>query len=303
MALDSDAYNLTQLSTESTKPLLYDERLIKALYDKAVIKQVATDKSDMLVGAGDTFNVYVRTAFSTPTTALEDGATIDVTGVTHTPTQITIAYYGDAKQWTEQAKRAGFNLVFDDWAEDSLMAIGELHNAKGMAELIDGASATHYPFNSSGVRYTNADVDVDAVLQFEQLLGVQDAMYLNNMNLGTVFIDTRQRSQLMADSRLINSLIVNSKPIVNGVIPSILGFNFVVTNAVQTSTENSKTVASAVCVASEKDTFIFAEKVAPVFRIGRDSPRDLFESFVYFTAFGYKVVRENGVIVAKSVVA
>lgn len=303
MAVDSDAYKLTQLSSESTKPLLYDERLIKALYDKAVIKQVATDKSDMLVGAGDTFNVYVRTAFSTPTSALADGATIDVTGVTHTPTQITIAYYGDAKQWTEQAKNAGFNFVFDNWAEDSLMAIGELHNAKGMAELITGTSATHYPFTSAGARYTSSTVDADAVLQFEQLLGIQDSMYLNNMNLGTVFIDTRQRSQLMADSRIVNSLFVNSQPVMTGVIPSILGFNFVVTNAVQTSTENSKTVASAVCVAREKDTFIFAEKVAPVFRIGRDSPRDLFESFVYFTAFGYKVVRKNGVIVAKSVVA
>lgn len=303
MAVSEDAYNLTQLDSEETIPMLYDERMIKALYDVEVVRPLATDKSGMLAGAGDSFNVYTRTRFSTPTSALSDGATIAVTGVAHTPTEITISYYGDAKQITEQAKNAAFPFVYDDWNADALAAIGELRDAKGMAALIAGADSSVYPKNDSGVYYTSSTVDADARMSYEQILDIRNKMFLDRHKCSYAIIDVRQEADLLQDSRFTSVDYVENKAIPNGTLYRGLGINFIPSNSVQTATENSKTVAQAVFLSNQPDTFIFAEKVSPRFRMGRDSPRDLFESWVYFTAFGFKVVKSEGVILGKSVVA
>ncbi|NCD06371.1 MAG: hypothetical protein EOL97_09645 [Spirochaetia bacterium] len=302
MAASDSAINITQLNSEETIPMIYDERMIKALYDSEVVRPLANDKSDMLSGAGDSFNVYTRTGFTTPTSALSDGATIAVTGVVHTPTEVTISYYGDAKQITQQSYDAAFPFVYDGWNEDALKAIGELRDAKGMTELISGASSTVYPFTEAGIHYTSSTVDADARMSYEQILDIRKAMFRNKHKCAYALIEVGQEADLLQDSRFTSIDYVENKSVPNGTVAKGLGIKFITTNSVQTLTENSQTVAEAIFLSEQPDTFIFAEKVAPSFRMGRDSPRDLFESWVYFTAFGFKVVKSNGVVIGKSVI-
>lgn len=302
MAVDSNAVDITQLTSESTIPALYDERMIKALYDNEVIRPLAMDKSDMLSGAGHTFNVYTRSRFSVPTSALSDGATIAITGVTHSATAVTINYYGDAHQMTDQSLDQGFDFVFRDWSEDAVAAMGELRDYIGMAVLVAQAGSTLYPFKSDGSFYTSSDVDADAKLQYEQILRIRDKMRKARHKMAYAVIDTRQESQLLEDSRFTSMDYVTNPAVPNGTVARGLGCNFIVSNAVTTSTENSLTVANAIFLSDKKDAFVYAEKVAPRFRFGRAAANELFQTWAYYLAFGFKVVDSNGVVIGKSVV-
>lgn len=301
---DANAYDLTQLGTEDGIPMLYDRQRIEALYDVEVVRPAATDKSGRLSGEGNKFNVYTRERFSTPSTPLADGATIDITGVTHTPTEITINYYGDAKQMNEQALDSGFEFFFSDFSTDAVEALGELRNAIGMTELTSNASETVYPKTDAGVYYDNITVDGNAIMTYEQVLDIATKLKRNRHTRGAYgFVAPEQMAQLLLDSRVVSIDYMNTKNAINGTVGRLHGVDFIETNAIPTATENtSYEVASAVFLSKKPDTFIFAEKKAPVIRVGRDSVRDLFINWSYHTAFGFKVVDSNGVIVGKSVI-
>lgn len=304
MAVDDNAYTTTTAGTDGTIPLVYKtDSIIEYLYATDILRDLAEDISYQLKGqAGNTVKIYSDDQ-QWSVSELTEGEDIDVSALDYGNKSLEIAWYGDAKEWTEQAEVSVFPFVLNDMRGKALKSLGENRTSIILTELYNTTSSAIYPFKDDGTtHYTSSDIDDDAVFQYEQIAAANITMQVSlkqNMAMKTVVAHPYQKFGLIKDSRITNNNNYPANVMINGGLRTIDGVDIRFHTAISTATENSKTVYIALGLMDKP--FYWAQKVDPVFRIGERSILNLSKIFRYHEAFGVKLKRNEGIIPMKSV--
>lgn len=288
-------YDTTQGLSEETIPLLYDEDMIRALYEAETLRPLGRDRSALLSGAGDRFQLYKRSKFAVD--VISEGEAIPVSETTHDKVEVSLEWYGDAKQVTLQAAVSTFPFVLSDWNLDAVSALGENRDNVIMTELVAGAGETVYP----GAK-TSADIAVDDKISYEQMLKGRTLMRKKHLKPQTLIVSPEDEAVLLNDDKFISVTYGEANNVSSGLIGSILRMNVITTNAVTYSNEGSDDgikVANNIMLSNQP--FVYAQKQAPVFAMAEiPGVRNLGYDYAYYEAFGCKVDNEDGVTILKS---
>ncbi len=304
MTVDGNAYTTTSAGTDGTIPLVYkSDSIIEYLYATDIFRDLADDISYQLKGqAGNSVKIYSDDKHWS-VSLLVEGNDIDVSTLDYGNKDLTIAWYGDAKEWTEQAEVSVFPFVLNDMRGKALKSLGENRSSIILTELYNTSASAIYPFKEDGTtHYTSGDIDEDAVFQYEQIAAANITMQVSlkqNMSMKTVIAHPYQKFGLIKDSRITNNENYPANVMVSGGLRTIDGVDIRFHTAISTTTENSKTVYIALGLMEKP--FYWAQKVDPVFRIGERSILNLSKIFRYHEAFGVKLKRNEGIIPLKSV--
>lgn len=301
MAFDNvNNYNTTQAKSEQTIPLIYDESLRRSLYEAETLRPLGDDRSALLSGSGDTFQTYKRSKFSVST--ITEGQAIPVSKTTYDKIEVTIDWYGDAKQIPLQSYVSVFPFVLQDWNLDAVSALGENRDNVIMAELVTGASEVIYPVGETPV--TEDNIAVGDVISYEQILIGRTKFRKNLHNADNLIVSPEDYSVLLKDPRFIGAEYIDGRPVMNGLVGGILSMNVFETTAVTYSEEGSQEgVLVANNIMMENNAFIYVQKYAPVFAFAEiPGVRNLGYEYAYYESFGCKTQTPEALMVIKSAV-
>ncbi len=300
MTVSANAYTATDGATEKSIPLIYgdDATLREVLFEAEILRPFLQDVSPLLSGAGNTIQLPEETT-SWAVSALTEGTATPISELSFSSDDLTIAWYGDAKQWTVEAEVAVFDYVLGNMRENAVKAIGENRDNQIIAELMNTTSSALYPEKAAGGFYTSADIDADGVFQFKQVQRAKAIMRVAKVRMNFVLYHPYQKLALVQDERIINNNNYNNNVLERGEMKTIDNIQLIEHASIQTVTENSVTVYIALgCMA--KPAF-WASKVEPRFQMGTENLRDRATTFHYFESFGVKLKRDAGIIPIKSV--
>lgn len=305
MAVDANAYTTTTAGTDGTIPLVYEgDKIIEQLYAEDILRDMADDISNRLLGqAGNTVKIYSDDQHWS-SASLVEGEEMDVTALDYGNKTLTIAFYGDAKEWTEEADLSVFPFVLNDMRGKALSSLGEKRTSVILTELYNTTSSAIYPYKADGVtHYTSSDIDSSAVMQYEQIVAAGITMQVSlkkNISMSEVVAHPYQRFGLIKDSRITDNTNYPENVILTGSLSTIDGVRIRFHTAIASATENSQTVYTALGLMPKP--FYWASKLNPVMELGR---RNILyrgaKVFTYREAYGVKLKRNEGIIPIKSV--
>ncbi|MGM0641933.1 MAG: hypothetical protein ACQESN_10995 [Thermotogota bacterium] len=298
VTLDANAYDTTEASADGTIPLIYNENVVEELYDKDILMPLGDDVTNLLSGSGNQMQFYAEETHY-GVNELTEGEEISISALDFSNDTMSIKWYGDAKEWSEQSEVSVFPFVLNRMRANAAGAIGENRTDVILTELYNTSSSAIYPYKTDGSHYSSADVDKNAILQYEQIVAAGITMNVNKLKMKYVVAHPYQKFGLIQDSRITNNESYNKNVMERGELKTIDGVQIVFHNSIQTATENSKTVYIALGL-SEKPFYV-GKKVAPRYAIGERNFLILGKAFRYHEAFGVKVKRDEGIIPLKSV--
>lgn len=297
MTVDADAYKLTTAVTDDAVPLLYgeDAQLIKALFEAEIMRPYMDDISPLMSGAGNTFQIPIEDS-TWAVAALTEGTATPVSPLDFSSKDLTVVWYGDAKQWTLELEASAFPYVLNRMRENAIKAMGENRDNQIITELLNTTATAIYPGTATSGTITATDI-----FEYEQIQKANATMRVNKLKLANVFYHPYQKLGLKFDQYIINNQNYNKDVLERGQLMTIDGVQLVEHASIQTVTENSQTVYVALAC-MEKPAF-YAQKVQPMFEMDRINILDRAWTFHYFEAFGAKLKRNEGIIPLKSVSA
>jgi len=297
MALEANAYTTTTAGTDGTIPNLYDEVAEKYLYEKEALRPLGVDKSAMLLGRpGDNLTVYKDTAFSV--SALSEGTDTPVSAMSWDSVNLTVSWYGDAKQISKEALSYAFDFVWNDLRRQAAEALAINRDTVIMTELLTTTSTAIYPRDGSGVAYTSSTIVATAVLSYEQLAEVRAEMRADQRTMKYVIVSPDQEKSLLSDDKFISADYTTDGAAQSGVLGRMLGATFISHTSVQTVTENGVTVNQAIALGERP--FVYAQKVSPVFEFDEETKRQRAVTFHYYEAFGVQNLHDESIVIVKS---
>lgn len=302
MAVDANAYLLSDAVTDNAVPLIYgeDAQLIEVLFESEIMKPYMDDISPLLSGAGKTFQIPIEDS-TWAVSSLTEGTATPVSALDFSSKDLTITWYGDAKQWTLELQASAFPYVLNRMRQNAIQAMGENRDNKIITELMNTSSTAIYPENASGVEYTSSTITADAIFEIRQVQKAGAKMRVSKLKLANVFYHPYQKLGLKSDNRIINNENYNKDVLERGDLKTLDGIQLVEHGSIQSATENSQTVY--VGLACMNKPAFYAQKVEPMFEMDRINILDRAWTFHYFEAFGAKLKRNEGIIPLKSVSA
>ena len=301
MALEANAYTVSDATTDKVIPSLYDEVAEKFLYETEVLRPLGADKSGMLLGKpGKSITVYKETQFSV--SGLVEGISTQVSALDFANVELNVNWYGDAKQIGKENLSYAFDFVWGDIREGAAKALGENRDNVIMTELLNTTSLPIYPINTgTGAHYSDSDIPIAKGLSYKQIVEARTAMKKNKRVLQYVVVSPDQAGDLLNDEKFISSLYGAQGTAINGQLGKMAGATFIESNTVQTTDEGSGdlvTVYNAIALGPK--AFLYAQKVSPVFEFDEETKRARSVTFHYYEAFGVKVFYNESIIVLKS---
>jgi len=297
MAVDANAYQTTAANTAGAVPLIYGQNVIRKLYENDIMRGYMEDVS-VLLGAGNTWQVPIENSVFAMGT-LTEGTATPISTLAFGKKDLTVVWYGDAKQWTIELDANAFSYVLNNNRENAAAAIGENRDNKIIAELTTSTSSAIYPFKADGSKYTSADVAADSFMSYEQIESTRVTMRLNKLSLKNIFVHPTQASSLRRDIRIVNNTNYNANVMERGELKTVSGIQLIEHPSITSVTENTETVYIALAC-MDKPAF-YATKKQPVFELSRRDILDRAWTFHYFEAFGVLNKRNEGIIPVKSV--
>lgn len=299
MSVSENSYKVSQGTSEKTIPLIYgkEDVLIEELYNAQKFREYTVDVTRYYSGAGKTMQIPVEN-FHWGVNELTETVSTPISELGWTSKDMTFKWYGDAKQFTIESDAVVSSYTLGDFRGKALKAMGENRDLVIMDEWSNTTEDAVYPMNSSGTaRETSSTVSEE--FKPEQVLVAQTKMMEDKLSLSRVIIHPRQRASLLNNSNWLDFSKSNRDTFVSGILYDNFGVEYVTHNAVQSTTENSKTVYIAYAIV-DKPTF-YAQKQAPVYELDRRDILDRAITFHYYEAFGVKNIRDKGIIPVKSV--
>ena len=302
MTLDTNAYKRSSASNYGTVPSLYDEVAEKYIYEEEILRPLGIDRSGMILGKpGKSFQVFGEQQFTVG--KLTEGVDTPVSSLGFGSVTLTVDWYGDAKQISKENLSENFDFVWGDLREGASKALGENRDNVIMTELLTTTSSAIYPISSGTTRFTSSTITSAGTLTYEQMTEAWKQMRINKRKLRAIVVYPTQFKALMNDDKFIRSDYSKAGTL-NGEVGRVMigsepgGVAVLPHTAVQSSTENSTTVYSAIAIGDKP--FIYAQKVNPVFEFDEESKRSRSVTFHYYEAFGVKLFYSQSVIPLKS---
>jgi len=300
MALDANAYKRAAASTDGVVPEVYDERVIEHLYNAEKLRPLADDVSSYLLGkAGKTITFFTETQFSAST--LTEGTDTPISALDYANFDLTLAWFGDAKQISMETLSENFDFVWDRVRIGAAGALAENRDVQIMTELLNSTSDAIYPISTGTTRYTDANIIAGAGDMYEQAVKCKVEMAKDNLNMSYLVISPDQSYKLYNDAKFYTNSTSEMDVIKNGVIGKYLGFKVIESNNVQITDEGAAdAIEVSNAIALSDKAFYYAQKLTPVMEFERETKRQRAWTFHYFEAFGVKIKRNEGVIVMKT---
>ncbi len=300
MAVDANAYLETDGDTEGMIPLIYGEDAVlrKVLFEAEILRPYLDDISPMLSGSGNTIQLPEEDS-TWAVNALTEGTPTPVSAIAYSSDDLTIAWYGDAKQWTKEAEVSVFKFVLGRMRANAVSALGENRDNKIIAEFLNTSATAIYPLTSAGVKYTSSTIDAEGTFQYGQIQRCNAQMRINKIKMAYTLYHPAQKLALKDTAVIISNNNYNNNVLERGSLKTIDGIQLIEHGSITSVTENSQTVYIAFGLMA-KPAF-YAQKVAPVFQIGTENLRDRALTFHYYEAFGVKLKRSIGIVPLKSV--
>jgi len=297
MAIDANAYTVTDGTSEKTIPLIYgkEDVLVEELYNAQTLRPYLKDVTRYYKGAGKTMQIPVENVHWA-ISALTEGTATPISALGWTSQEMSFVWYGDAKQFTLESDAVVASYTLGNFRGNALSAIGENRDLKTIAEWSNTTTSAVYPIDA-GTKETSSTISLE--YQLGQTLRVQTQMLMNKLSLSRIIIHPLQRVSLLNDEKMINKDYGAGNALNSGNLVDNYGVEYVVHNAIQSVTENSKTVYIAYGIV-DKPTF-YAQKQAPVFELDRRDILNRAWTFHYYEAFGLKNIRDAGIVPIKSV--
>lgn len=256
----------------------------------------------MILGKpGKSFQVFGEQQFTVG--KLTEGVDTPVSSLGFGSVTLTVDWYGDAKQISKENLSENFDFVWGDLREGASKALGENRDNVIMTELLTTTSSAIYPISSGTTRFTSSTITSAGTLTYEQMTEAWKQMRINKRKLRAIVVYPTQFKALMNDDKFIRSDYSKAGTL-NGEVGRVMigsepgGVAVLPHTAVQSSTENSTTVYSAIAIGDKP--FIYAQKVNPVFEFDEESKRSRSVTFHYYEAFGVKLFYSQSVIPLKS---
>jgi len=294
MAVDANAYLSTDAATDNAIPLIYgeDAQLLKVLFESEIMRPYLDDISPLVSGAGHTFQIPIEDTIWA-VSALTEGTATPVSALDFSSKNLTITWYGDAKQWTLELAASAFPYVLGRMRENAVAALGENRDNVIITELMTTTSTAIDP-TTWATAWDSADI-----FQVEQVQKAGAEMRVNKLKLANVFYHPYQKLALKEDVRILSNENYNKDVLERGSLVMVDGTQLIEHGSIQSSTIDTQTVYVALAC-MEKPAF-YAQKVAPMFEMDRINILDRAWTFHYFEAFGAKLKRNEGVIPLRSV--
>jgi len=297
MAVDAKAYQTPAAITAGAVPLIYGQNVIRKLYENDIMRGYMEDVS-VLLGAGNTWQVPVENSVFAMG-ELTEGTATPISELAFGKKDLTVKWYGDAKQWTVELDANAFSYVLNNNRENAAAAIGVNRDNQLIATLTATTSDAVYPYKDASTKYTSSDIAATAVLSYEQIMSTRVTMRLNGLKLKYVFAHPEQILSLSTDVRIVNNTNYNANVMERGELRTVGGIQIIEHPSITSVTENSLKVYIALGT-MEKPAF-YAQKKAPVFELDAGRSVDRAMTFHYYEAFGSLIKRDAGVIPMKSV--
>ena len=299
MPVSDNAYMSPDASSDGVIPNLYNTTAEKYLYDAEKLRPLCLDMSGMIRGKpGKSFDTFKGTEFTVG--ELTEGVDTPVSPLDFNKVQLTVKWYGDAKQITKENLAYSFRFVLNDLRYGAAGALGTNRDAVIMTEMLRTSKDAIYPLvedTSPSARYTASTITSEGQLSYEQITVAETEMLVDNRELQWIVIHPRQKYSLMNDENFIDNNKFPQNVIMNGQIGKISSATIIVSNAVQSTVENSTTVYQAVALA--RRAIMYAQKVDPVFEFDEETKRSRALTFHYYEAFGTKILHTEGIIPLK----
>jgi len=303
MALEANAYERADASTDGVVPNLYDEIAEKYIYEAEKFRPLGIDKSAQLKSTpGKTLQVFKETQFTVST--LTEGTDTPVSALDFGSITLTLAWYGDAKQISLENLSETFDFVWDDIKLGASGALGTNRDNIIMTEWLTTTEDAVYPRNSSGVAYTSANIIAGLALSYSQLVETRTEMRKDRRKMNIIVVHPDQVKDLLNDEKFIDADYNGGQSMaVAGALGKMAGATFIEHTAVQTTVEG--TTGTGTCdvyqaIALGERAFIYAQKVDPVFELDREYNRKRGLTFHYYEAFGVANLHDESIRIIKS---
>lgn len=298
MANDANAYERAESTADVTTPNLYDAAAEKYMYEQERLRPLAIDKSAMILNKpGKQFYVYKETAFTV--SALTEGTSTPITALDFNNVQLTVNWYGDAKQLSKEVVSEAFDFVVNDLNIGAAGAFATNRDTVIMTELLNTTTSAIYPTKSDGTKYTSSTIVSTAVLQYDQIVEARAYTRINaKLPIKTIIVHPNQEASLLKDDKFISADYSAGTAASTGIIGRIAGADVIESTAVQSVTENSVTVYVAIALADR--AFMYAQKVNPVMEMDEETKRQRAITFHYYEAFGVKILYSERIVPLKS---
>lgn len=300
MAYDSNKLVASVAKTAGAVPLIYGQKVEKALYDADQLGFICEDVSSLISGAGDSVQIPIETSrFSV--SSLTEGTITPISARTLNKKAMTLGWYGDAKQWTVESDAVMFKYVLGRDKEQAASAIGENRDLQRLAALATTTTTAVYPVNGSGVHYTEASVVNTAVLTYEMIASAGTSFTMNRLKLGYVIVSPMCLHSLKLDSRILNNNNYNKDVMEKGVLVGLDGTKIKSHRAIATHAEgDSDAVTVYLNYAIVDKPIYYAQKANPVYEVFKENPRERLWTFHYYECFGVLKGRDEGILPLKA---
>lgn len=289
-AYDANAFTTAQTAAGYVNPEYWDKALLDHVRANIVALQFGRDKSSLVGGDGDAFNI---TLLSEPAAASSVAESAAVSVVAFSPTTVVLSpsEHGIAYQITDkEARRAFFDVMSQMMADIGYglalqadkLAVSQLQNSAGNAIVANGVV-------SSAVASSDTLDHLDIAKAMEQ--NAIDK-YPNHVAL---LINPQQAYDLMVDSNFLTADKFGAEAAVfNGFLGKVYGIPVHVTTQIEVGSNKSKAI-----LISSPDAFVYGFKQTGGVR-SEYHALERYTDVVGVIDFDVKVARTNAICTIES---